>query len=145
MHADDVALRQQFVQAGGRLGVAVAKLVGMVVEDDPHAHRFGEIGKLRADVAVTDDAERLAPDLVAVGRGLVPLALMRGVGSRDDPAQQKDNLADDQFRHASRVGERRIEDRNPVPPGGVDIHLVGADTEAPDRDQPVGGFDELPR
>ena len=73
MHADDVALRQQFMQARGRLGVAVAKLVGVVVEDDPHAHRFGEIGELRADIAVTDDAERLAPDLVAVGRRTCPI------------------------------------------------------------------------
>ena len=143
MHADDVALRQELVQGGGRFGVAVAKLVGMVVEHHPHAHRLGEIGQLRADVAVTDDAERLAPDLVAVGRGLVPLTLMGGIGSRNDPAQQKDNLADHQFRHAPRVGEWRIEDRNPVPPGGVDIHLVGADAEAPDRDQPVGGFDNF--
>ena len=105
---------KQLMQARDRLGIAVAKLVGVVVEDDLHAERFGEIGQLRADIAVADDAERLAPHLVAVVGGLVPAALMGGIGTRDDPAQQDDDLADHQFRHAARVGKRRVEHRNPA-------------------------------
>ncbi|MEH2491491.1 hypothetical protein V1280_007430 [Bradyrhizobium sp. AZCC 2230] len=65
------------------------------------------------------------------------MAIMRGVGSRDDPAQQKDDLADDELRDASGIGERRIENGNPVPPGGFDINPVGAYAEAADGDEPV--------
>ena len=143
MQADDVALRQQLMQARGRLGVAVAKLVGVIVEDHPHAQRFREVGELRADIAVADDAERLAPHLVAVVGRLVPTPLMGGVGARHDPAQQHDDLADHQFCHAARVGERRVEHRNPAPARGVEVHLVGADAETSDRDQPVRGVENI--
>ncbi len=136
----DIALCQQLVQGRGRLGVAVAKLVGVIVEDDPHTHRFREIGKLRADIAVTNDAERLAANLEAVIGRLVPAPLMGGIGPSDDPAKQEDDLADHQFRHAAGIGERRIEDRNAAAARGIDIHLVGADTEATDCDQPVGSL-----
>ncbi len=48
-----------------------------VVEQDAHAERLGEHAELRADVAVADDAERLAAHLAAVGGRLAPLAAMR--------------------------------------------------------------------
>ena len=76
MQADDVALRQQLLQLLDRLGIAMAELVGAVVKDHAHANGFGERRELRADIAVADDAERLAADLVAAGRRLVPAAVM---------------------------------------------------------------------
>jgi len=42
MQCHDVALRQQLMQARGRLGITVAKLVGVIVEHHPHAERFGK-------------------------------------------------------------------------------------------------------
>ena len=143
MQRHDVALCQQITQARGRLGVAMTKPVRMIVEDDPHSQRFREIRELRADVAVANDAERLAPHLIAVVCGLVPAPLMGCVGTRDDPAQQDDDLADHQFRHASRVGKRGVEHRNPAPARGVDIDLIGADAEASDRNQPVRGLENV--
>ncbi len=143
MQADDVALRQEFMQARGRLGIAVTELVGVIVEDHPHAQRFREVGELRADIAVADDAERLAPHLVAVVGRFVPAPLMGGVGARDDPAQQDDDLADHEFGHAARIGERRVEHRNAAPARGVEVDLVGADAETSDRDQAVGGGENI--
>src|ERR1044072_3577054 len=135
MQCHDVALCQQITQTGGWLGVAMTKLVRMVVEDDPHSHCFGEVGKLRADITVADDAESLSPHLVAVVGRLVPTALMGGVGACDDPAQQDDDLADHQFCHAPRVGKWCVEYGNPAAADGIDVDLIGADAEASDRYQ----------
>jgi hypothetical protein len=51
VHGDDVGFGEQLVQAIGRLDVAVAQLVGVVVVDDAHAHRLGDDRELGADVA----------------------------------------------------------------------------------------------
>ncbi len=143
MQADDVALGEQVPKTPGRLGVAVAELVGVIVKDHPHPERFGEIGKLGADVAVADDAERLAPDFVAVGRRLVPAASVGCDGARRDPAQKHDDLADHQFGDAAGVGEGRIEDRHANPTRRVDVDLIGPDVEAPDREQPIGRAENI--
>src|SRR5205814_8712264 len=66
MQRHNVALCQQITQVRGRLGVAMTKLVRVIVDDDPHFQRFREIRELRADIAVATDAERLAPYLLAV-------------------------------------------------------------------------------
>jgi len=63
--------------------------------------------------------------------------------TRDDPAQQHHDLADHEFRHAARIGERRVEHRNPAAARGVDIDLIGADAETSDRDQPVRGLKDI--
>ena len=77
MQAHHVGLGQQVVEAVGRLDIAVAQLVGVVVVDHAHADRLGEHGKLAADVAVADDAERLAAHLIGADGALVPAARMR--------------------------------------------------------------------
>ena len=120
----------------------MAELVGVVVVYDPHPHRLGQIGKLRSDVAVAHDSERLAPDLVAILRRLLPSPGMRPGRFGNDPPQQHDDLADHQLRDAAGVGEWRIEDGNPHAARGVDVDLVGSDVEATDRNQPVGRLDD---
>ena len=95
-----------------------------------------------ADIAVADDAERLAADLVAAVGRLVPAARHGRRPSAEDPAQQHDDLADHQLGHAAGVGERRVEDRDAAAARGVEVDLVGADREAADRDQPVGGLED---
>lgn len=62
-------------------------------------------------------------------------------------ARQHDDLADDEFRHAARGAERRIEDRHAARVGFAQRHLVGADAERAHRQQPPrlgqhGGRDE---
>ena len=139
----DVALGQKVLKAAHRFAVAAAELVGVIVEDHPHAERFGEIRKLGADVAVADDAERLASHLVAVVCRFVPPAGMRRNGSRDDPPQKHDDLADHQFRHAAGIREGRVEHRHAEGARGVDVDLICSDVEAADSDQPVGGAEDL--
>ena len=74
VQAHHVGLGQQLVEGVGGLDVAVAQLVGVVVVDHAHAHGLGQHGELGADVAVADDAERLAAHLVGADRALVPAA-----------------------------------------------------------------------
>ena len=142
VEADDVALLQQFVERLDRLGIAVPQLVGEIVEDHLHAHGFGEIRQLRADIAVADDAQRLAANLKTVVGGLVPAAVMRRDGAGDDPPQQHDDLADHQFGDGTGVREGRVEDRHAAPLGGVEIDLVRADAEAADRDKAWRGGED---
>ena len=44
MQADDIALGQQSLQPLDRLGVAVAKPVGVAIEHQLHAHGFRQSG-----------------------------------------------------------------------------------------------------
>ena len=125
------------------LGVAVAQLVDHVEIDHPHAHGFGERGQLGADIAVADDAERLAAHFHAVGGALVPAALMGVDRARENAAHQHDDFADRQLRHRAGVGEGRVEDRDAADARGGQRDLVGADAEAADRDQPVGGLEHF--
>jgi hypothetical protein len=113
--------------------------------DDAHAHRLGEGGELRADIAVTHDAERLAAHFVAVGRGLVPAAGMRRGRLGEYPPEKHDDLGDGQFGDAARVRERRVEHRDAAARGRVEVDLVRADREAPDRKQLVGAFENRAR
>src|SRR5947209_11325606 len=61
---DRLDLRQQLLQRLATAGIPEGQLVGDVVEEDPHAERFRDHGQLAADVAVPDDPERTATNLV---------------------------------------------------------------------------------
>ena len=71
---DDVGDLEQLVEADAAARVAERQLVGGVVEDHPHAECLGHDRQLGADVAVADDAERAAADLMRAAGGLVPHA-----------------------------------------------------------------------
>jgi hypothetical protein len=79
----------------------------------PHAEGLGEHAELGADVAVADDAERLAARLVASPRRDLPtrrdgsLAFFSGM-----PRSSRIDLGEHQLGDAARVGERRVEDRD---------------------------------
>ena len=109
---DDVGLLEQLVEGADPAGVAVGEPVGGVEEDHPEAERLGEVGELGADVAVADDAERAAADLVAALRRLVPDAGVHPLGLLRQPSRQRDDLADDELDHAAGVGVRRVEGRD---------------------------------
>ena len=72
---------EQLVERADPAGVAVGEPVGGVEEDHPQAERLGDVGQLGADVAVADDAERAAADLVAALRRLVPDAVVHPLRS----------------------------------------------------------------
>ena len=116
-------------------GVAVREPVGGVEEDHPQPQRLGDVGQLGADVAVADDAERAAADLVAALGRLVPDAVVHPPGLLGEPAGQRDDLADHQLHDAAGVGVRRVEDRDAALGRGHQVDLVGADAEAADRHQ----------
>src|SRR6202167_1210663 len=143
MKADNVALSQQTLKAFDRLGIAVAKPVGVIVVDHLHAHAFGKGRELRSDIAVADNSERSAAHLMAVGCRFIPAALVSGRGTRENPPKQHDDLADHQFRDAAGVGEWRIEDRNAALTRRIQIDLVGSDAEAANCDQAVGTGESL--
>ncbi len=56
-------------------------------------------------------------------------------------AQQQDRFRDDQFGHGTRIGKRRVEHRHAGTGRGVEVYLRGADAEAADGHEVLGGFD----
>ena len=92
VQAHHVGLGQQLVERADPPGVAVGQPVGGVVEDHPQPDGLGDVGQLGADVAVADDAERAAADLVAALGRLVPHAVVHPLGLLGEPARQRDDL-----------------------------------------------------
>ena len=142
VEADDIAGGEQGAEAAGGFGVAVAELVGAVMIEDAHAEGFGEGGELGADVAVADDAERLAAHFAGADGGFDPSAGMGGVGAGKDLAHEHDDLADDEFGDGAGVAEGRVEHGQAGVAGGGEVDLVGADGEASDGEQAAAGRGE---
>src|SRR3712207_3390388 len=80
MQADHIAVSQQGVEAIGWLRVTMSELVSLIIEDHSHTHGLSQVGQLRADVAIADNAQDLATNLMAADGRLVPLARVSGVG-----------------------------------------------------------------
>ena len=138
VQGDDVAAGEQRVQPAGMTRVAERELGLDVVVDDVHAERFGHHPDLGADVAVADDAERLAAHFVAAGGGLGPATTVALRRFLRDAAHQHDRFGDDQFGHAAGIGVGRVEHRDAGALGGGQVDLVGADAERADGDQLAG-------
>ena len=144
VQGDGLHRLQQLGQGRAAPRVADGQLVGDVVEVHRHAQVLGQHGQLGADVAVADDAEPAAAHLVAAGGRLVPGARVHlGVLLRQPPGQG-DDLGQRELDHAARVGERRVEHRDPAPARRGQVDLVDADAERADRDQ-VRGLVQDPR
>ena len=138
-----VRLRQQVVQRRHPLRVAVREPVVGVEVDDPEPDRLGDHGELRADVAVADDPEHPAADLVAAVRGLVPDPVVHPQGLLRQPPRERDDLADHELDHAPGVGVRRVERGHAPARRRCEVDLVGADAERTHRDE-VGRRRERP-
>ncbi|CUN48270.1 Uncharacterised protein [Bifidobacterium adolescentis] len=143
MKRDHIGLFQQFVERVATVGVAHGELLFNVVEQHAHAKRLGDDGKLGADVAVADDAERLASDLMGAGGGLIPHAVLHMMGVRGNAAHQADDVADHQLHHGTGIRIRRVEDGDAVLARVFEIHLVGANAEAADRGERRTRVDDL--
>ena len=89
-------------------------------------------GKLRSDIAVADDAERLASHFMRAGSRLVPHTVLHMMGVRGNAAHQANDVADNQFHHGASVGIWGIEHGDAVLARIVEIDLIGADAEAAD-------------
>ena len=138
-----VGLGQDALEVGDGPGVAEREHVGGVVEHDAHPQALGQDRELLANVAVADDAERLAPDLAARPDALGPLAAVSlGVLFRHT-AQQQDGLGQDQLGDRPRVRERGVKDGHALLGRGLEVDLVGADAERADGDQLVGGLEDV--
>jgi hypothetical protein len=139
---DEVRLLEQRAERGQRAVVAHRQLGHDVVVDDAQAERLGEHAELLADMAVADDAQRLAADLVASARDLPPDAGVHLARSITELPREEDELADDHLGDAPRVAEGRVEDRDTPAVRRHQIDLVYADTEAADREQRVGRLED---
>ena len=64
MQGDHVGLFQQLVERAAAMGIAHGELLFDVVEHHTHTESLGDDGKLGADIAITDDAQRLAAYLM---------------------------------------------------------------------------------
>ena len=83
--------------------------------------------------------ELLAADLKGVGRRFLPFAPVRSGVFCGHPAQQQDSLGDNQLRDTAGVGKGRVENCHARAGGGLQVNLVGADTEAAYGHQLFGG------
>ncbi len=135
MQGDHVGVGKQSAQIAHGNGIAEGELVLDVVVAHAHAHRFGQDAQLGSDVTVADDAQRLSPDLEGVVGRFHPHTPMRsGVLLRQTP-HEEDDLGQHEFRDAPGVRERSVEDGDAPPFGARKIDLVGADAEAPHRNE----------
>ena len=145
MERDHVGGFEQRFERGHGARVAERQLHFDVVEHHLHAQRFGQHAHLRADVAVADDAQRLAARLAGTGGGLDPLAAMGGGVAPGDAAHQQHDFGQHQLGHAAGVRERRVEDRDAAILRGFQIHLVGADAKAADGGEVARRFEHAAR
>ena len=137
MHRHGIGFGKQRMQAWHGLRIAMRQLGRVIKIDHPHAEGFCQHRKLRTDIAIADDAQRLATDFPAIGRGFVPFPTMRGIGFREDAAHHHNDFAKRQFRNRPRIGKWCIEYGNAERPRRFQGHLVGTDAKAANRDQPI--------
>ena len=104
-----------------------------IIGDHLHLQSDRAIGHDRADIAATDDAERLACDLDAHEAVLLPLpCLGGGVRLRDLP-RERQHQRDRMLRRRDRIAERRIHHDDALGSRRGDVDVVDADAGAPDH------------
>ena len=150
---DVVAAMQDIVEVGDVLdggGQAPGGLGGnvRVVAEHVHAQIDGGVGHQRADGAQTDDAERLAGDLLA-GKGLLRLlgvladgggvgVLAAPGGAGQDAAACQQHAAQDELLHGVRVGAGGVEHDDAGFGALVERDVVHACAGAGDGEQAFG-------
>jgi hypothetical protein len=80
----------------------------------------------------------LATDLPALVAHFVPGSVVHFVRAVTQLSCKGNNLCDDQLGNTAGVAEGRVEDRNTVVGGILEVDLVGTDAEAADNDQVLG-------
>ena len=97
-----------------------------------HADADGLLADDAADIAGTDDAERLAGDLDAHELRLLPLAGLRGGVGGGKLAGDGEHQRDGMLGGGDRIAEGRVHDDDAAARGGRDIDIVDADAGAAD-------------
>jgi len=110
-----------------------------------HLQSLGAVGDDRADIAATDDAERLGIELDADEAGFLPFAFMGGaVGQRDVP-RQGHHHGDGVLGRRDVVAERRVHHADAARGRGLDVDVVDADPGAADDFEILRGGDHVGR
>src|SRR3546814_5944563 len=109
----------------------------------PYTTLFRSVGDDGADVAATDDAQRLAGQLHAHEARLLPLAGLRRAVRGGDLARQREHQRDGVLGGGDGVAVGRVHHHDAAPGGGGNVDVVYADAGAADDLQPVGGSDDL--
>ena len=152
MDGDVIAERQHVVQVDTVVHLA-AQVPGRVNGDvgivavDLHAQRDGTVGHPGTDGTQTDDAQRLALDLVAhkllfalfhtLGHGGIPGQPLGPLGGVSHIAAARDQHSDDQLGHGIGVGTRRVEHHDALLTAAVQRDVVDACTGAGNGQQVV--------
>src|SRR5438128_7188849 len=136
VRGQDVDLWQHRLQALLWLDAALPQLgvwyVGVVAEH-AHAEGAGELRHAAADVADTDDAEGLAPQLRVADAGpRAPIALAGGLVDRERPLDAREHQHQRVLCHRLRVRAGGVHDGDSAARGrgnvdGVEAHAVTAD------------------
>ena len=130
VQGDDVDRLEELFQRRTAFCVAQGQLVGGVVEPHRHAERLGQHRQLRADIAVADDAEAPAPDLVAPLGRFVPDPFVHLAGFVGQAPLQRDYLRDHELDDAAGIGEGSVENGHPVGARAGKVYLVGPDAKS---------------
>ena len=144
VQADHVGSLKQLTKSN-RAGVAPSQYVRDIVEDNAHAHSLREIGKLRTDLPVADNAEREATHLVSARGGFVPDSSVHFSRRLKGATQQRDDLSDGQLSHGARIRVRIVEHSDAALVGSGAVNLVHADAEGTHRNQVRSGLHHRPR
>ena len=68
VQTDNVCRCEELAQAICWFNIAVTQLVCVIIVDHAHAHGLGQVRELGTNVSITNNAESLAPDLMALRR-----------------------------------------------------------------------------
>ena len=160
MDGDVVAQGEHVVQVHAVVYLAAQVPGGVngdvgVVAVDLHAQRNGAVGHAGADGTQTDDAQRLALDLVAhelllalfhaLGHGGIPGKALRPLGGGGHIAAARDQHPDDQFGHGVGVGTGGVEHHDALLTAAVQRDVVDTGTGAGNGQQVVveGGVQQV--
>ncbi len=141
VHREHVGLGEHLVE-GAELRVERLGAVGVevgIVDQNPHAEGAGADGHLAADAPRSDQPERLAVQLAAAQLRAVPGPRLHGAVGRGHAPGQREHERHGELGRRDGVPGGRVEHRDALLGGGLDVDRVHADAGAPDHLEAAGG------
>src|SRR5690606_25330155 len=120
--------------------IAILELIRHIEIAYRHAETFGQIADLRADIAVTNNAQGLTAHFPAANRSLFPNAVMCLDRTRENTPHQHDDFTNHQFSDRSCVGKWRVENRNPSLARCIQLYLICSDRITTHRNETLGSL-----
>ena len=124
-------------------GVTQREFVFNIIEIDVHPQRFRQNAQLGTNVAVTNNPQFFATRFKRAGSQFVPHATVRLSVRFRHAAQQQQQFANYQFGNGAGVREWCVKHGDPAFCRRTQINLIGANTEATNRDQFLCGVNHL--